>query len=48
MAKWFMADSKIVLLFDPTRGVDVGTKYGIYVLLNAYVANGGAIVLYST
>jgi ribose transport system ATP-binding protein len=48
MAKWFMADSKIMLLFDPTRGVDVGTKHEIYLLLNEYLDQGGSIILYST
>jgi ribose transport system ATP-binding protein len=48
ISKWLMADSKILLLFDPTRGVDVGTKHEIYVLIHEFVAAGGAVLLYST
>jgi ribose transport system ATP-binding protein len=48
MAKWFMANSLVMLLFDPTRGVDVGTKHEIYVLLNEYLQIGGSVILYST
>lgn len=48
MAKWLLADSKIMLLYDPTRGVDVGTKAEIYGLLRQYVRNGGGVLIYST
>ncbi len=48
MAKWFLANSLVMLLFDPTRGVDVGTKHEIYVLLNEYLDIGGSVILYST
>lgn len=48
LAKWMLAGSRILLLFDPTRGVDVGTKHEIYLLLSDYVKSGGAILLYST
>ena len=48
LAKWILAGSRVLLLFDPTRGVDVGTKHEIYVLINDYARAGGAVVLYST
>ncbi len=48
LAKWIMAGSRVMLLFDPTRGVDVGTKHEIYVLINDYARAGGAVLLYST
>ena len=48
LAKWLLAKSRIMLLFDPTRGVDVGTKYEIYTLINDYLAQGGAVLLYSS
>jgi ribose transport system ATP-binding protein len=48
IAKWLLAQSRVLLMFDPTRGVDVGTKHEIYVLMNDYVRAGGAILLYST
>ena len=48
IAKWLMARSRVLLMFDPTRGVDVGTKHEIYLLIRDFVAKGGAILLYST
>lgn len=48
IAKWLLAESRILLLFDPTRGVDVGTKHEIYTLMREFVDAGGAILLYST
>src|SRR6185312_14204317 len=48
LAKWLLAQSRILLLFDPTRGIDVGTKHELYVMMRAYVAAGGSILLHST
>lgn len=48
IAKWLMTGSRILLLFDPTRGVDVGTKHQIYVLMRDFVEAGGSILFYST
>ncbi|QKC98345.1 sugar ABC transporter ATP-binding protein [Mesorhizobium sp. NZP2298] len=48
MAKWLLAGSRVLLLYDPTRGVDVGTKHEIYLLISDYVRSGGAVLLYST
>lgn len=48
LAKWLLAESRILLLFDPTRGVDVGTKHEIYLLMREFANAGGAILLYST
>jgi ribose transport system ATP-binding protein len=48
MAKWLLSGSRVLLLFDPTRGVDVGTKHEIYGLINDYVKAGGAVLIYST
>jgi ribose transport system ATP-binding protein len=48
IAKWLLAESRILLLFDPTRGIDVGTKSELYSLIEAYAAAGGAVLLYST
>jgi ribose transport system ATP-binding protein len=39
---------RIILLNDPTRGIDVGTKQEIYQLLRRLAAEGAAIVFYST
>ncbi len=48
IAKWLLAGSRILLLFDPTRGVDVGTKHQIYVLMRDFADAGGAILFHST
>ncbi|MDQ0394595.1 sugar ABC transporter ATP-binding protein [Labrys monachus] len=48
IAKWLMNSPRIILLNDPTRGIDVGTKQEIYQLLRDLAAKGAAIVLYST
>jgi ribose transport system ATP-binding protein len=48
IAKWLMNEPRIILLNDPTRGIDVGTKQEIYVLLRKLAESGVAIVFYST
>ncbi len=48
IAKWLLAESRILLLYDPTRGIDVGTKNELYDLMRGFVAAGGAILFYST
>ncbi len=48
IAKWLMVEPRIILLNDPTRGIDVGTKAEIYQLLRKLAASGAAILFYST
>jgi ribose transport system ATP-binding protein len=48
IAKWLLTGSRILLLYDPTRGVDVGTKAEIYRLVHDFAASGGAVLFYST
>jgi len=48
IAKWLMRKPRIILLNDPTRGIDVGTKQEFYQLLRRLADAGAAIVLYST
>src|ERR1700691_5929653 len=48
IAKWLMVRPRIILLNDPTRGIDVGTKAEIYQLLRKLAASGAAIVFYTT
>ncbi|SMF12383.1 ribose transport system ATP-binding protein [Tistlia consotensis] len=48
LAKWLFAESRILLLFDPTRGIDVGTKHEIYLLMRAFADQGGSILFHST
>jgi ribose transport system ATP-binding protein len=48
IAKWLLARSKVLLMFDPTRGVDIGTKHEIYILIRELAKEGNAILFYST
>jgi len=48
IAKWLMTKPRVILLNDPTRGIDVGTKAEIYQLLRKLAEAGSAIVYYST
>lgn len=48
IAKWLVAQSRILLLFDPTRGIDVGTKHELYVMMRDFANQGGAILFHST
>ena len=48
LAKWLATGPKILLLDEPTRGIDVGAKYEIYLLMNELVAAGKAIVMISS
>ena len=48
IAKWLLNQPRVILLSDPTRGIDVGTKQEIYMLLRKLAADGAAVLLYST
>jgi ribose transport system ATP-binding protein len=48
IAKWLLAESRVLLLFDPTRGIDVGTKNELYRLIRDYADAGGAVLFHST
>lgn len=48
LGKWLMRDPRMLLLDDPTKGVDVGTKAEIYALLTQLCQEGKTILLYST
>lgn len=48
LAKWLETQPKVLLLEEPTRGVDVGAKHEIYSLMQQWTAAGMAIVLIST
>ena len=48
IAKWLLAESGVMLMFDPTRGVDVGTKHEIYVLIREFAKAGGAVLFCSS
>jgi ribose transport system ATP-binding protein len=48
IARWVASGVRTMLCFDPTRGIDIGTKNQIYVLLRELAAAGAAIVLYTS
>jgi len=48
IGKWLAIGPDVILLNDPTRGIDVGTKQEIYRLMRALAKEGKAILLYST
>jgi ribose transport system ATP-binding protein len=48
LSKWLPLSPSILLLNDPTRGVDVGTKREIYLALQAMAAEGKAVILLSS
>jgi ribose transport system ATP-binding protein len=48
IGKWLMNRPRIILLNDPTRGIDVGTKQEFYQLLARLAESGAAIIYYST
>jgi ribose transport system ATP-binding protein len=48
LARALITGARCLLLFDPTRGVDVGAKQSIYRMIQQFAAGGGAVLFYST
>ena len=48
LAKWLIADTDIMILDEPTRGIDVNAKSEFYALMNDFVAKGGCIIMVSS
>ena len=48
LAKWLVAQSEIMILDEPTRGIDVNAKTEFYALMNDFVNEGGCIVVVSS
>jgi putative multiple sugar transport system ATP-binding protein len=48
LSKWLFTDPEVLILDEPTRGIDVGAKYEIYVIVNRLVAAGKAVVVISS
>ena len=48
LAKWMFADPEILIMDEPTRGIDVGAKYEIYCIMNDLVAQGKSVVMISS
>ena len=48
LAKWMFAEPDVMLLDEPTRGIDVGAKYEIYCIINDLAAAGKSVVMISS
>ena len=48
ISKWLMSKPKVLIMDDPTRGIDVGTKYEIYKIMNDLSEKGIAIIMISS
>ncbi len=48
LSKWLMAEPEVLLLDEPTRGIDVGAKYEIYTIINKLAAEGKGILMISS
>lgn len=48
LAKWLLLNPQVLIIDEPTRGIDVGAKYEIYCLMNELKAEGMAIVMVSS
>jgi putative multiple sugar transport system ATP-binding protein len=48
LSKWMFADPDVLILDEPTRGIDVGAKYEIYTIINQLAAEGKAIIVISS
>ena len=48
LAKWLQRNAEVIIFDEPTRGIDVGAKYEIYMLMNELARQGKAIVMISS
>lgn len=48
LGKWLFAEPDILILDEPTRGIDVGAKYEIYCIINEMVAKGKSVIMISS
>ena len=48
LAKWMLTDPDVLILDEPTRGIDVGAKYEIYCIINDLVAAGKSVIIISS
>ena len=48
LSRWIFAEPDILILDEPTRGIDVGAKYEIYTIMNDLVSEGKSIILISS
>src|SRR5262245_40508855 len=48
LSKWLFADPDVLILDEPTRGIDVGAKYEIYTIIGRLAAEGKAVIVISS
>ena len=48
LARWMFTDPDILILDEPTRGIDVGAKYEIYCIINQLAAEGKSVIMISS
>ena len=48
IARWLAPGLRVMLLFDPTRGIDVGTKHQVYDLIRSLADEGAAIIMFTS
>ena len=48
LGRWLLTEPRVLLLDEPTRGIDVGAKYEIYTLLNSLAGEGRGIIMVSS
>jgi putative multiple sugar transport system ATP-binding protein len=48
LSKWIFADPDVLILDEPTRGIDVGAKYEIYMIINSLAAQGKSVIVISS
>jgi len=48
LSKWMFADPDVLILDEPTRGIDVGAKYEIYCIMNDLISQGRSVVMISS
>ena len=48
IARWLLTNSDVLILDEPTRGIDVGAKYEIYTIMLSQIAQGKSIIMISS
>ena len=48
IAKWLVGDPDVIIMDEPTRGIDVGAKHDVYLLMGELAASGKAIIMISS